>query len=282
MNTYTFYFTDGGGNYCNGADSVDNARFEEAGDHTVVNFWGYRFWPDSQSYTDEYDRKEVIYLPVLDAIAYLKYDVTQSKEYQKMRAEKERQQRIAVFEELKHAVADNADISDEWLKTHMDCVQNNPHHCVNGHNNTVLEHTRMVYEACRERYGNNKILLTVSMLHDIGKSEVKEFCAKKGKDRFIGHPERSERIASNLLQDQEGFSWSENVMICNLIETHENVGGKKAIKKYFSRHGDYMTRLHLCFRYCDIMGHNPEVRAEKLEELEAAWKYYDELAEAEI
>ena len=49
-----------------------------------------------------------------------------------------------------------------------------------------------------------------------------------------------------------------------------------------SSQGDYLTRLHLVFRYCDIMGQNPEFAEPKLKELEEAWAVFEELREADL
>ena len=162
-----------------------------------------------------------------------------------------------------------------------ECVQNNPHHCIHNHYNTVWEHTALVIEAAKG-FGN-RLLEVVALLHDAGKPEAKVWNEAKKCDQFIGHADVSRRIAEEILNKEDfGFTNEEKEAILTLIETHEAVGGKKAIRKYYNRYGDYMTRLHLIFRYCDIQGQNPEFAGSKMTELEDAWKFYDELSEAEI
>lgn len=159
------------------------------------------------------------------------------------------------------------------------CVQHNPHHCVDGKYTSVLEHTKLVYEALPE---NAPVILKLTaILHDVGKPAVKT-TDEAGKDRFFNHAKASVEIADKLLSENTDLSEEEIAAVLTLIETHDNVGGIKAIKKYRNRHGDYLTRLHLVFRYADIMGKTPEERAGKLEELAEAFRCYETLAEADL
>lgn len=158
------------------------------------------------------------------------------------------------------------------------CVQHNPHHCVDGKYTSVLEHTKLVYEALPE--SAPEILRLTAILHDVGKPVVKTTDEKC--DRFFNHAKASVEIADKLLHENTDLSEEEIAAVLTLIETHDNVGGMKAIKKYRNRHGDYLTRLHLVFRYADIMGQTPEERAGKLEELAEAFRCYEELSEADL
>lgn len=171
-----------------------------------------------------------------------------------------------------------ANILGDYATTMDRCVQHNPHHCVNGHYTSVLEHTKLVYKALPE---NAPVLLKLTaILHDVGKPVVKT-TDEKG-DRFFNHAKASVEIADKLLRENTDLSDDEIDAVLVLIETHDNIGGMKAIKKYRNRHGDYLTRLHLVFRYADIMGQTPSERAGKLEELAEAFRCYETLAEADL
>ena len=158
------------------------------------------------------------------------------------------------------------------------CVQHNPHHCVDGHYTSVLEHTKLVYDALPE--SAPEILRLTAILHDVGKPAVRTV-DEKG-DRFFNHAKASSEIADKLLHENTNLSEENIAAVLTLIETHDNIGGLKAIKKFRNRHGDYLTRLHLVFRYADIMGQTPEERAGKLEELAEAFRCYEALAEADL
>lgn len=158
------------------------------------------------------------------------------------------------------------------------CVQHNPHHCVNGHYTSVLEHTKLVYEALPE---NAPVILKLTaILHDVGKPVVKT-TDEKG-DRFFNHAKASTEIAKEILRDLGYLSDDEINAVLVLVETHDNIGGMKAIRKFRNRHGDYLTRLHLVFRYADVMGQTPSERAGKLKELVEAFRCYETLTEADL
>lgn len=170
------------------------------------------------------------------------------------------------------------DILGNYAEAMAQCVQHNPHHCVNGHFTNVLEHTKLVYDALPECAP--EILKLTAILHDVGKPAVKT-TDEKG-DRFFNHAKASSEIADKLLHENTNLSEEDIAAVFTLIETHDNIGGLKAIKKYRNRHGDYLTRLHLVFRYADIMGQTPEFRAGKLDELAEAFRCYEELSEADL
>jgi len=166
------------------------------------------------------------------------------------------------------------------------CRQGNQHHYIAslGRDSTVLEHTDLVCEAVAEiaPATTSAILTTVAYFHDCGKPAKKIYNPEKGLYQFIGHADESERIFRGMRDDFEFLSDEEFEQCAVLISTHESVGGRKAIRKYYNTYGDYLTRLHLVFRYCDIMGQNPEFAEPKLKELEEAWVVFEELREADL
>ena len=166
------------------------------------------------------------------------------------------------------------------------CEQRNPHHRVSGHHTTVWEHTQLVENAVEKLLSadseGGKLLRYVALLHDTGKPVVKTWDEAKSCDRFLKHADESVRIAEELLAEEAELTEEEKEMVIRLIETHESVGGMKAIRRYRNKYGDFMTRLHLTFRFCDVAGQNPALASDKLAELDAAWECYWQLAEEDL
>jgi len=145
-------------------------------------------------------------------------------------------------------------------------VQHTPHHYLD-----VWEHTLAVLDAARK----DTVMCWAALLHDMAKPDCFTLDAN-GRGHFYGHPAagalKAEKILERLHSDGKT-----KAAVCALIKEHDNYfkGGAPEMRVYISKMGRELADLVLEFRVYDSLAQSPEMRDEKLRELERARSLYD-------
>ena len=145
----------------------------------------------------------------------------------------------------------------EEFKKMFECEQNNKNHFTDVGHHTIksIEYLKKL-ELDEETREKIEIAL---LLHDIGKPVVKT-TDDKG-DHFYGHPQESRKIAEKFINDE---------IILSLVKHHDDelIAEEKIIKRYINKLGkDFPYHLLWIVKQCDIMGQNPNLQKEKLNQL---------------
>jgi len=127
--------------------------------------------------------------------------------------------------------------------------QNNPHHIY-----TVYEHTARAVAASP---ANINVRLCM-LLHDIAKPSSYTV-DEKGIGHFYGHPERSERMAGDILRRMRADGETVRA-VCFLVKYHDvrPAASRKSLHKYISKVGFDGARTLLDVRRADLSAQSPE------------------------
>lgn len=182
----------------------------------------------------------------------------------------------------------------------MVCEQKNPHHIY-----TVGEHsihgieqmngffagketdgTKELSSFARETIAEicdglekkqHTMLVMAMLLHDIAKPQVMQV-DENGIGHFYGHPEKSEKIAQEIMRrltfDNETID-----VVRRLVRWHDYrmENSAKAVRRAVSRMGMDIVRMVFLVQYADILSQNPVTFEEKLKKTDMALKAYLEL-----
>lgn len=97
-----------------------------------------------------------------------------------------------------------------------------------------------------------------ALLHDVGKPDTKAYDETKGRYRYIGHPERSVEIATEIL-DRLKFSNADKVHILKLIQYHDYISETPSkLRRFAAELGEDFFRDFNALRYADAYAHTPE------------------------
>lgn len=137
----------------------------------------------------------------------------------------------------------------------------------------VWEHTTKAIGYCC----NDLIIRLTILFHDIGKPYT--FTVdNNGVGHFYGHSKESARIAKEILKrlhfDNATINTVFTLILYHDIIVNEN---KKSVKKWLNKIGKSNFQLLLRVKYADIMAHNPKYTGNKLENLKAITKIYEDI-----
>lgn len=154
--------------------------------------------------------------------------------------------------------------------TMMETEQNTPHHRY-----TVGEHTLCALTKVRA----DKVLRLAVLLHDIGKPEVRTV-DEEGRDHFKGHPERSERIAGEILHRWRLDNDTLN-KVKRLVRFHDlrPALNQKSIRRMIYKVGEDIFPMLLEVQRADILAQSAYRQAEKLHSLDEVSRIYQEILE---
>lgn len=150
----------------------------------------------------------------------------------------------------------------------METGQNTPHHRY-----TVGEHTLCALTKVRA----DKVLRLAVLLHDIGKPEVRTV-DEEGRDHFKGHPERSERIAGEILHRWRLDNDTLN-KVKRLVRFHDlrPALNQKSIRRMIYKVGEDIFPMLLEVQRADILAQSEYQREEKLRSLDEVNRIYREI-----
>lgn len=152
----------------------------------------------------------------------------------------------------------------------METTQNNPHHCYN-----VGEHTLMAMKAV----DGNKCLRLAMLFHDMGKP-AKKITDEEGIDHFCGHPTLSEEMAGAILHRLK-FDNDTIYMVKKLVLYHdcriEPVA--KNVRRAVMKIGEDIFPLLFDVQRGDIEAQSNYRKKEKLERVCKVQKIYEQILE---
>ena len=140
--------------------------------------------------------------------------------------------------------------------TMMECSQNTPYHYTD-----VGHHSLDVVKGVSPTF----TLRWAALLHDVGKPETKTYDPEKGRERFLGHPEVSARIAGDITKRLR-FSNADSDKIIKMITYHDYVTKTPSkIRRFAAEMGkDFFPEFEE-LRYADAYAHTakyaPEIQA---------------------
>lgn len=154
--------------------------------------------------------------------------------------------------------------------TMMETEQNTPHHkyTVGGHTLCALTKVRA-----------DKVLRLAVLFHDMGKPAVRT-TDETGKDRFVGHPEQSERTAGEILcrwrMDNDTLN-----KVKRLVRFHDLRPAltQKSVRRMVYKVGEDIFPLLLEVQRADILAQSEYKKEEKLHDLDEVTRIYHEILE---
>lgn len=161
----------------------------------------------------------------------------------------------------------------EWDKA-MQTPQNHPHHCYG-----VGEH---ILHSLPE-VPADKVLRLSMLLHDIAKPEVIEI-DDNGVTHFHGHAVKGEAMAREILRRLKFDNDTIN-KVCKLVRYHDygnggTVPGRRTVRRAVNKIGEDVFPSLLLIKRADILAQSNYLREEKLENLEAWSRCYEEILAA--
>lgn len=149
--------------------------------------------------------------------------------------------------------------------------QDNPYHSY-----TIGEHTLRVVENCP----NDLVTRMAALGHDLGKFETRT-TDERGTDHFIGHPERSKELLSELMTDLK-FTTRERTEAVRLVELHESrlEPNREDINRFIIKNPDITPETFdrlIDLQKADIYGQNPDMIGDRVERLEEVRSLYHEI-----
>lgn len=132
-------------------------------------------------------------------------------------------------------------------------VQNNPHHCFD-----VWNHTLVAVD-----YADTEILKLAAIFHDMGKPVA--YVEKDGVGHFYGHAELSAEMANEFMLKYR-FSNDEREQILTVVSKHhyEFPANKKSVLRALNKLGPEALERIVAFRTIDVMAQSDYQREEKL------------------
>ena len=131
----------------------------------------------------------------------------------------------------------------------MKCEHENPFHYTN-----VGRHSLDVVKGVPNRVN----LRWAALLHDVGKPDTKAWDENKGRYRYIGHPEKSVEIATDIL-DRFKFEEKDKEHILNLIRYHDFVCETPSkLRRFAGEMGREFFKDFFPLQYADAYAHTPE------------------------
>lgn len=159
----------------------------------------------------------------------------------------------------------------EWDRA-METPQRHPHHCygVGAH----ILHSLAEVPA-------DKVLRLSMLLHDIAKPEVMEI-DDDGVTHFHGHAARGEKAAGEILRRLK-FDNDTIRKVCKLVLYHDYGNGvvpnRLLVRRAVNKIGEELFPSLLIIKKADILAQSDYLRQEKLENLEAWKRCYEEILE---
>lgn len=152
----------------------------------------------------------------------------------------------------------------------METGQNTPHHMY-----TVGEHTLCALTKVRA----DKVLRLAVLLHDTGKPAART-TDETGRDHFKGHPEKSERIAGEVLHRWKLDNDTLN-KVKKLVRFHDLHPAltERSVRRMVYQVGEEIFPLLLEVQRADILAQSPYRREEKLNNLDEVTRIYREILE---
>lgn len=131
----------------------------------------------------------------------------------------------------------------------MECKHENPFHYTD-----VGHHSLDVVKGVPARAN----LRWAALLHDVGKPDTKAWDEKKGRYRYIGHPEKSVEIAAEILTRLK-FSNADKVHILKLIKYHDFICETPSkLRRFAAEMGEDFFEDFNALRYADAYAHTLE------------------------
>lgn len=131
----------------------------------------------------------------------------------------------------------------------MACKHQNPFHYTD-----VGHHSLDVVKGVPARAN----LRWAALLHDVGKPDTKAYDEKKGRYRYIGHPEKSVEIATEILTRLK-FSNADKDHILKLIKYHDFVSETPSkLRRFAAEMGKDFFEDFNALRYADAYAHTEE------------------------
>jgi tRNA nucleotidyltransferase (CCA-adding enzyme) len=168
----------------------------------------------------------------------------------------------------------------------MDTSQHHPHHIysVGMHTVKVLTGISEQYRQKKYTYEEHVILAYCALLHDSGKPFVKTTDSKMV-DHFYGHPEKSAEIAEKVLKRLK-FDNNTIYYVKLLIYNHDNRFqdengnlSRTELRKGAAVLGRRAMPLMFELQRADMRAQNPAMIPEKMEQLDACIKEYENILE---
>ena len=154
----------------------------------------------------------------------------------------------------------------------MECEQNNSFHIY-----TVGEHT--LHSLLQVE--NDKVLRLTMLFHDFGKP-MTHSKSEEGVSKFYGHPAVSSEMSREIMRRLK-FDNDTTDKVKKLVLEHDRFikNEPNRVRRAVSKIGKELFPYFLKVRRADILAQNPEIQAERLEELEVLQKLYEEVLQKE-
>jgi tRNA nucleotidyltransferase (CCA-adding enzyme) len=131
----------------------------------------------------------------------------------------------------------------------MECKHENPFHYTD-----VGHHSLDVVKGVPARAN----LRWAALLHDVGKPDTKAWDESKGRFRYIGHPERSVEIATEIL-DRLKFSNADKDHILKLIQHHDfTCETPSKLRRFAAEMGKDFFEDFYALQYADAYAHTAD------------------------
>lgn len=152
----------------------------------------------------------------------------------------------------------------------MRTQQHNPHHCY-----TVGRHTLESMKAIAPE----KALRLAMLFHDMGKPACLA-TDEEGIDHFHGHPDVSEKIATDILRRLK-FDNDTTYLVKKLVRYHDRdiLPGPRSVRRALLNMGEEVFPLILQVKEADVMAQSVYLREEKLQTLKELRQVYQQILE---
>lgn len=152
----------------------------------------------------------------------------------------------------------------------MQTQQHNPHHCY-----TVGRHTLESMKAIVPA----KALRLAMLFHDMGKPACLS-TDEEGIDHFHGHPDVSEKIATDVLRRLK-FDNDTTYLVKKLVRYHDRdiLPGPRSVRRALLNMGEEVFPLLLQVKEADVMAQSDYLREEKLQTLKELRQVYQQIVE---
>lgn len=152
----------------------------------------------------------------------------------------------------------------------MQTQQHNPHHCY-----TVGRHTLESMKAIVPA----KVLRLAMLFHDMGKPACL-VTDEEGIDHFHGHPDVSEKIATDVLRRLK-FDNDTAYLVKKLVKYHDRdiLPGPRSVRRALLNMGEEVFPLLLQVKEADVFAQSDYLREEKLQTLRELRQVYQQILE---